>query len=95
MLTAAACAGLLWWQQGLSDTVFSASSANGLIFFNLTFMAFRSLFVALFTFPAEQQMMIKVRALLLAPHIATFFPGQAGGPFSWGMCFRSGVCVNQ
>ena len=52
--------------------MFSASSANGLIFFNLTFMAFRSLFVALFTFPAEQQMMIKARALLLAPHRATF-----------------------
>lgn len=65
MLKAAACAGLLWWQQGLSDTVFSANSANGLIFFNLTFMAFRSLFVALFTFPAEQQMMIKARLCCL------------------------------
>ncbi|KAK9826122.1 hypothetical protein WJX81_005488 [Elliptochloris bilobata] len=54
--------GLLWWQQGLSDTVFSANSTNGLIFFNLLFMAFRAIFVALFTFPNEQKMMIKERA---------------------------------
>jgi len=58
---AAARAGLLWWQQGQSDTVFAAGSTNGLIFFNLVFLAFRSMFVALFTFPSEQKMM-KARA---------------------------------
>jgi len=60
---AAARAGLLWWQQGQSDTVFAAGSTNGLIFFNLVFLAFRSMFVALFTFPSEQKMMMKARCL--------------------------------
>ena len=85
MLTAAATAGLLWWQQGLADTVFSAGSANGLIFFNLTFMSFRSLFVALFTFPAEQQMMIKARGALHLPH-ETARPACGAKPVETG-CF--------
>lgn len=44
-------AGLFWWQQGRGDTVLSAQNSNGLIFFELLFLAFRSMFVALFTFP--------------------------------------------
>ncbi|EIE22543.1 hypothetical protein COCSUDRAFT_16269, partial [Coccomyxa subellipsoidea C-169] len=54
--------GLFWWQQGRGDTVLSAQNSNGLLFFEMLFLAFRSMFVALFTFPSEFKMMLKERA---------------------------------
>eukprot|EP00884_Botryococcus_braunii_P008026 jgi/Botrbrau1/17224/Bobra.0621s0002.1 len=54
--------GLFWWQVGRSPTVVGAANVNGLIFFALLFLAFTSMFVALFTFPSEFKMMLKERA---------------------------------
>ena len=45
------CAGLFWWKQGQGDTVLSAQNTNGLLFFEMLFLAFRAMFVSLFTFP--------------------------------------------
>ena len=67
--------------------MFSASSANGLIFFNLTFMTIRSLFTALFTFPAEQQMMIKARPAAAARHACMGLPSNPAA------CSPSRVCI--
>ena len=49
-------AGLFWLQKGKSDTIYGAQQAIGLIFFELLFLGFRALFVALFTFPEEYKM---------------------------------------
>ncbi|BDA45889.1 ABC transporter G family member 14 [Coccomyxa sp. Obi] len=54
--------GLFWWQQGRGNTVLAAQNSNGLLFFEMLFLAFRSMFVALFTFPSEFKMMLKERA---------------------------------
>ncbi|CAL5220454.1 g2473 [Coccomyxa viridis] len=54
--------GLFWWQQGKGDTLYSAQNSNGLLFFEMLFLAFRAMFVALFTFPSEYKMMLKERA---------------------------------
>lgn len=55
-------AGLFWLQKAKSDTVFGAQQTLGLLFFELLFMSFRSLFAALFTFPEERKMLLKERA---------------------------------
>ena len=49
-------AGLFWLQKGKSDTVLGAQQTIGLLFFELLFLGFRALFVALFTFPEEYKM---------------------------------------
>ena len=57
-----ALAGLFWWQIGRDRTVSSAANINGLLFFEMLFLSFRSMFAALFTFPNEYKMMLKERA---------------------------------
>eukprot|EP00887_Chlorella_sp_A99_P001388 scaffold8.g1388.t1 len=47
----AVIAGLIWLQTGQHDTLVAARNTIGLLFFLLMFLSFRSLFVALFTFP--------------------------------------------
>ena len=54
--------GLFWWQIGRNKTVAAAANANGLLFFEMLFLSFRSMFAALFTFPSEYKMMLKERA---------------------------------
>lgn len=54
--------GLFWWQIGRNRTVAAAANANGLLFFEMLFLSFRSMFAALFTFPNEYKMMLKERA---------------------------------
>ena len=49
-------AGLFWLQKGKSNTIAGAQQAIGLLFFELLFLGFRALFVALFTFPTEYKM---------------------------------------
>lgn len=61
-LTIAILAGLFWFQKGRDDTLVAARNIQGLLFFELMFLSFRALFVALFTFPDEQKMMLKERA---------------------------------
>jgi hypothetical protein len=56
-------AGLVWWQRGQAywGGVQAASDVLGLLFFILLFPSMRALFRALFTFPNEQRMLMKVR----------------------------------
>jgi hypothetical protein len=53
-------AGLFWLQKGKNNTVLGAQQTIGLLFFELLFLSFRALFVALFTFPDERKMLLKV-----------------------------------
>ena len=39
------CTGLFWWKQGLGDTVLAAQNSNGLLFFEMLFLAFRAMCV--------------------------------------------------
>ncbi|KAK9839571.1 hypothetical protein WJX84_010569, partial [Apatococcus fuscideae] len=55
-------AGCFWYQRAKPDTVSAAADTLGLLFFQLMFMSFRTLFVALFTFPNEFKMLLKERA---------------------------------
>lgn len=57
-------AGLFWWQIGRTDTVLGARNANGLIFFAMLFLAFATMFVALFTFPNEYKVSSQVHKKL-------------------------------
>jgi hypothetical protein len=52
-------------QIGQKDTTEAAKNAAGLLFFEALFLSFRSLFTALFTFPSEFKMMLKVSHALL------------------------------
>ena len=61
--------GLFWWQQGQvtsgaggTRTSGDVQNTVGLLFFEMLFMSFASLFAALFTFPAEYRMLLKERA---------------------------------
>jgi hypothetical protein len=51
---------LVWWQRGQIYTVSAASDKLGLLFFMLLFPSMRALFAALFTFPNEYRMILKV-----------------------------------
>ena len=52
----AVLAGLFWLQKGRNNTIAGAQQVIGLLFFELLFLGFRALFVALFTFPDEYKM---------------------------------------
>jgi hypothetical protein len=54
-------AGLVWWQRGQTFTLAAATDKLGLLFFVLLFPSMRALFHALFTFPNEYRMLMKVR----------------------------------
>lgn len=56
-------AGLFWLQKGKNNTVLGAQQTIGLVFFELLFLSFRALFVALFTFPDERKMLLKASFL--------------------------------
>lgn len=58
------CPGLVWWQRGQDyyGGVQAASDILGLLFFILLFPSMRALFRALFTFPNEYRMLLKVKA---------------------------------
>lgn len=58
----AAITGMFWWQRGTGRTLLAASDIVGLLFFELLFPAFTSLFSALFTFPNDYRMLLKERA---------------------------------
>lgn len=60
LLLAGVLAGLFWLQKGKNNTVAGAQQTIGLLFFELLFLSFRALFVALFTFPDERKMLLKV-----------------------------------
>jgi ABC-type multidrug transport system ATPase subunit len=54
--------GMIWWQVGRSDVVEPAQQALGLLFFESLFLAFRTMFNSLFTFPSEHKFMLKERS---------------------------------
>jgi hypothetical protein len=62
LYVAVAVAGLVWWQRGQDyyGGVQAASDILGLLFFILLFPSMRALFRALFTFPNEYRMLLKV-----------------------------------
>jgi hypothetical protein len=60
-------AGLFWLQKGKNNTVLGAQQTIGLLFFELLFLSFRALFTALFTFPDERKMLLKVPTRCPAP----------------------------
>ena len=53
-------AGLFWLQAGQTSTVAGVNNLRGLLFFELMFMSMRAMLGALFTFPSEFKMMLKV-----------------------------------
>ncbi len=55
----------------MRETSFDA--AAGLLFFELIFLSFRSMFMALFTFPDEFKMLLKVR---LQTHLMMHSPSR-------------------
>lgn len=63
LLLAGVLAGLFWLQKGKNNTVAGAQQTIGLLFFELLFLSFRALFVALFTFPDERKMLLKVHTI--------------------------------
>ncbi|CAL8462005.1 g1536 [Coccomyxa elongata] len=54
--------GCFWFQRGGHDTLAASQDTLGLLFFELMFLTFRSMFTALFTFPEEYKMLLKERA---------------------------------
>ena len=60
-LCTVAAAGLFWLQAGQTNTVAGVNNLRGLLFFELMFMSMRAMLSALFTFPAEFKMMLKVK----------------------------------
>ncbi|KAG2425311.1 hypothetical protein HXX76_013891 [Chlamydomonas incerta] len=62
LIGVALLAGMFWWQIGADlHSSQAALDVGGLLFFIELFMGFASLFAALFTFPAEFQMLVKER----------------------------------
>ena len=55
--------------------------AAGLLFFELLFLSFRSLFLALFTFPEEFKMLLKERASGMYQLSAFFFARTFSGEY--------------
>ena len=54
-------------QVGRHPTTYAAQNTVGLLFFEALFLSFRTLFTALFTFPNEYKMMLKVSWCFLIP----------------------------
>ena len=69
-------AGLFWLQKGKNNTVLGAQQTIGLLFFELLFLSFRALFTALFTFPDERKMLLKVPTR--CPAASCLVPGSVG-----------------
>ncbi|KAG2493515.1 hypothetical protein HYH03_008330 [Edaphochlamys debaryana] len=61
MLAVALITGLLWFQRGRGSSISVGTDVTGLLFFELLFPSFRSLFSALFTFPTEYRLLKKER----------------------------------
>ncbi|KAG2488296.1 hypothetical protein HYH03_013146 [Edaphochlamys debaryana] len=62
LIGVAVLSGCFWWQIGANlDSEQAVLDVGGLLFFMELFMGFASLFAALFTFPAEFQMLVKER----------------------------------
>jgi len=61
LLAVAIITGLLWFRRGVQPSLAAASDIVGLLFFELLFPSFRSLFASLFTFPNEYRMLTKER----------------------------------
>ena len=57
-------AGLFWLRVGDGQTIYGAQNANGLLFFEMMFVAMRAMLSALFTFPPNFKIMLKVRAIV-------------------------------
>lgn len=61
-------AGLFWLQKGQANVTSEARNVTGLVFFEMMFLSFRAMLGALFTFPTEFKMLLKVREyLFLSP----------------------------
>ena len=56
-------AGLFWLRSGASDTLYGSQNANGLLFFEMMFVSMRAMLSALFTFPPNFKIMLKVSCL--------------------------------
>ncbi|GLC73199.1 hypothetical protein PLESTF_001346200 [Pleodorina starrii] len=61
MLAVSLITGLLWFQRGRGSNLAAGADVMGLLFFELLFPSFRSLFSSLFTFPNEYRMLKKER----------------------------------
>ncbi|KAK9808606.1 hypothetical protein WJX72_000468 [[Myrmecia] bisecta] len=61
-LIVGALAGLFWLQKGQTDTTAGAQNVSGLLFFEMMFLAFRSMLSAIFLFPSSLKMLLKERA---------------------------------
>jgi hypothetical protein len=53
LVVVAILTGLFWFQRGQGNTLLAASDVVGLLFFELLFPSFSTMFTALFTFPSE------------------------------------------
>lgn len=56
------CAGLFWLQKGQANVTSEARNVTGLVFFEMMFLSFRAMLGALFTFPTEFKMLLKVHS---------------------------------
>ena len=57
--------GLFWLRTGSNNTTYGAQNANGLLFFEMMFVSMRAMLGALFTFPPNFKIMLKVWHLVL------------------------------
>eukprot|EP00951_Prasinocladus_malaysianus_P010842 scaffold79907_cov42-Prasinocladus_malaysianus.AAC.1 len=62
MVGVAVLCGLFWWQKGGGDSVSEAQDLQGLLFFQSIYLAYTSMFSALFVFPGDIRMVIKERS---------------------------------
>ena len=85
-------AGSFWFQRGKDDSLAAARDVVGVIFFMLMFLCFRSMFVSLFTFPAEQRHMLKERASGMY-RLSAFYVARSFADFPTDMSIPSGLIV--
>jgi len=62
LLSLAVILGLLWWQRGGSDSLLSASDVVGVLYAEMIFLSYYSLFNSIFVFPNDFRMMLKERS---------------------------------
>ncbi|KAG2437947.1 hypothetical protein HXX76_005562 [Chlamydomonas incerta] len=80
LVAVALITGLLWFQRGAGRGIGVGADVTGLLFFELLFPSFRSLFSALFTFPNEYRMLKKERpAELIYPSLFIIIVYWLGG----------------